>query len=185
MIYIYEQDGVVKAQRDVRPEADPVIELEHMIPMPVVPGHSAVLRADFETGRVWFEMVETLDGARARIVARIEAHDKSAAVNGFTVGGVPMWLDREERASLARTIAIETAAGEDLFSMWAAGSPPVRFDIPIEMAGPMLDALERYAKATYNVTQGHIAAVYELATIAEIDAYDYTAGYPAQLEFNL
>ena len=186
MIYIYQTDGgVVKAQRDVRPEAEKVIELRNMIPEPVATGQRAVLRADFDIGSVWFDLVETIDGARARIIAAIEAHDKSPAVNSFTVGGAAMWLDREERTSLARTIALAAGAGDATFSMWAPGTPPARFEIPVEMAGPMLDALELYAKTTYNVTQGHIAAVYGLATIAEIEAYDYTAGYPPQLEFNL
>jgi hypothetical protein len=69
--------------------------------------------------------------------------------------------------------------------MWDHGEPPQKFDIPIEMAGPMLDTIEHYAKATYNRTQEHIAAVYGLGSVAEIEAYDYTAGYPARLEFNI
>jgi len=186
MIYIFESDGAVKALRGVRPEtAGPVIELENMIPRPVAEGMRAVLRADFAARRAWYELEETADGARARVIRVIEAHDKSEAVNSFSIGGQRMWLDREERASLSRTIAIETAAGEATFSMWAAGSPPVRFDIPVAVASAMLNAVESYAKATYNVTQGHIAALYALASIAEIEAYDYTSGYPPRLEFNL
>ena len=185
MIYIFKEGASVNAQRDVRPEGNKVIELQHMIPEPVRPGHRAVLRADFETCKVWFDLVETIEGFRARIITAIEAHDKSAAVNSFSVSGVAMWLDREQRTSLAHTIALAAEAGDDTFTMWAPGTPPVRFDIPVEMAGQMLNALELYAKATYNVTQGHIASVYGLATIAEIEAYDYTAGYPDKLEFNL
>jgi hypothetical protein len=184
MIYVFVRDGAVVYQK-TRPEKfDKSIELPRMIPTPQKEGFIPKLCADFDTGRVWYEMVETVDGARARVIAAIEAHDKSAAVNSFSVGGMPMWLDREERTSLARTIAIAATAGDPAFSMWAPGAPPQKFDIPIEAAGPMLDALELYAKATYNVTQGHIAAVYALATAVEIEAYDYTAEYPDRLEFN-
>jgi hypothetical protein len=131
------------------------------------------------------EIERQLGEVRGKKIASIEAHDKSDAVNSFSVGGLAMWLDREERTSLARTIFLAAEAGDRTFSMWAPGEPPMRFDIPVEMAGPMLDALELYAKATYNTTQSHKAAVYALATVAEIETYDYTAGYPAKLEFNL
>ena len=49
----------------------------------------------------------------------------------------------------------------------------------------MLAALELYALASYNATQEHIAAVKALATKEEVEAYDYTSGYPDKLVFNL
>ncbi len=188
MIYVYQSGGRWVVSRNHAPKGIPHITLKRMIVTPQKQGHDAILRADINTGRVWFDLVENIDGARVRIIAAIETHDKSPAVNSFTVGGAAMWLDREERTSLARTITLAAEAGERTFAMWtpgAPGVPPVSFGIPIEMAGPMLDALELYAKATYNVTQSHKAAVYALATAAEIEAYDYTAGYPARLEFTL
>jgi hypothetical protein len=61
----------------------------------------------------------------------------------------------------------------------------VPFTLPIALAEALLLQLEAYAKETFNRTQSHKAAVYELATIAEIEAYDFTAGYPEKLVFNL
>ena len=40
-------------------------------------------------------------------------------------------------------------------------------------------------RASYNATQEHIAAVKALATKEEVEAYDYTSGYPDKLVFNL
>ena len=185
MVYIYEKNGEIVPQRDQVPQGVPYIELERMIPEPeAISGYKNVLRANFGTGEVKFERIETLDGVRARVIAAIEAYDKSEAVNQFFVAGMPLWLDRDTRTSLARTIAVDQEAGEPTCSIWYEGPPPFEFKIPIDMAGPMLDALERYAKACYNVTQGHIAALYALDTAADIEAYDYRAGYPDKLEFN-
>lgn len=185
MVYIYEKDGVIVPQRGKAPEGVPYIELERMIPEPEpMEGYRNVLQANFETGDVKFVRVETLEGVRKRIIGTIEAYDKSGAVNCFFVAGLPMWLDRDTRTSLARTISVDQEAGETSCSIWYEGPPPRPFNIPIEYALPMLDELERYAKKTYNVTQSHIAALYELNTAEEIEAYDYTAGYPDKLEFN-
>jgi hypothetical protein len=156
-----------------------------MIPEPVVPGKRAVLRADFETGRVWFDLVDTVEGVRARIIAAIEAHDKSPVVNSFSIGGLSMWLDRETRVGLERAIDTDQALGRETTVIWHEGTPPVRFELPIALAEGMLLQLEAYAKETFNRTQSHKAAVYSLATIAEIEAYDYTAGYPDKLVFDL
>lgn len=57
MVYIYKQDGVVKHVRDVRPDTTEIIELSRMIPMPRKVGFTSVLCADFETGRVWYDLL--------------------------------------------------------------------------------------------------------------------------------
>ena len=185
MVYIFEQNGDIVDRRGQAPQGVPYIKLERMIPEPeAIPGHKNVLRANFDTGEVNFERVETLEGVRARVIAVIEAYDKSEAVNQFFVAGIPLWLDRDTRTSLARTITVDQESGEASCSIWYQGPPPVEFKIPIEYALPMLDQLERYAKKTYNVTQSHIAALYQLGTADDIEAYDYKAGYPDKLKFN-
>ena len=49
----------------------------------------------------------------------------------------------------------------------------------------MLGALEIYALACYDVTEEHKAAVNALTTIEEVDAYDYTIGYPQRCAFEV
>lgn len=186
MTYVYEKEGRVVYCRDTQPEADRVIELDRMIPEPVRAGFDPILRADFATGRVWFDLVENSEGVRARKLAAITVHDCSPEVNSFMIGGASMWLDRDTRVSLSRTIGIEAAAGALTTTIWYNDAlPPVRFDLPIEAAQAMLSALEIYAKECFNATQAHRAAVYALDTTYQIEAYDHTAGYPEKLTFNL
>jgi surface protein len=47
----------------------------------------------------------------------------------------------------------------------------------------MLAKIQRYADASYLVTQKHIAEVSKLTTVAEVEAYDITQGYPEKLSF--
>ena len=47
----------------------------------------------------------------------------------------------------------------------------------------MLIQLEIYAAEAKNVTDAHIAAVENLNTIEEVEAFDYTVGYPQKLTF--
>lgn len=180
MVYIYEKDGVVLYQRDTRPEAKKVVELERMIPEPVKEGYEAVLRADFDSQTAWFELVETLAGAKARKKAEILAYDSSAAVNEFTLGGLSLWLSREERASLKIRFEAEKAAGMTETVLWYGGHR-----IPIDNIDNglgMLIRLELYASASYDRTQQHLAAVDALQSIEDIDAYDHTTDYPEKVE---
>ena len=48
----------------------------------------------------------------------------------------------------------------------------------------MINAVENYAGQCQKVTEGHRAAVNALATIAEVEAYDYTTGYPKKINFD-
>lgn len=47
----------------------------------------------------------------------------------------------------------------------------------------MLDGIELYASACYDVTQMHLAAVDGLASVEELKNYDYTSGYPEKIKF--
>lgn len=132
------------------------------------------------------ELAAALAEARRTKSAEIDAYDRSPAVNSFQIGGAPMWLDRDTRTSLSRTIALEAATGKTHSTIWYnEAEPPVCFDLPIPAMEAMLAALEVYAKDAFNVTQSHKAVLYELATVAEVEAYDHTAGYPERLIFTL
>lgn len=119
---------------------------------------------------------------REKVEARIEAYDKSSEVNSFTLAGKQMWLDKGTRVGLVNSINIEKAAGKDNTTLWFDA---VRYEIPVDAALQMLAALELYALECYNVTQSHIASVRLLDHVETLEAYDYTAGYPEKLEFNL
>lgn len=124
----------------------------------------------------------TLEDMKNRKVGEISAYDRSEDVNQFSLGGKQMWLDKDTRVGLANSISIEQAAGKETTVLWYDA---VKYVIPIPLALQMLAALELYALASYNATQEHVAAVMLLETKEEVEAYDYTAGYPDKLVFNL
>ena len=49
----------------------------------------------------------------------------------------------------------------------------------------MLYKVEIYASQCYDRTQYHISQIKTLETLDEINAYDYTTGYPEKLNFNI
>ncbi len=120
----------------------------------------------------------TIEDARAAKLAEIDAYDVSPAVNGFTLDGDHIWLENNLRLRLSNRILTEEAAGREVTRLWFEDK---RYDLPIAVAKQMLAAVELYAMDCYDVTATHRHAVGQLTTIEEIDAYDYTTGYPAQL----
>ena len=49
----------------------------------------------------------------------------------------------------------------------------------------MLAAIQLYADQCFIKTKQHEAAIKALATIEDINNYDYTVGYPTKLNFTL
>ena len=48
-----------------------------------------------------------------------------------------------------------------------------------------LAKIQIYANQCYGVTEKHKAAVNALETVEEVEAYDFTAGYPERLTFEI
>lgn len=123
-----------------------------------------------------------LSAAKEHAKREIDAYDTSEAVNGFTLGGRRMWLDKDMRVGLRNSIEIEKASGKTDTTLWYGGE---KYVIPVDAALQMLSALELYALGCYNVTAGHKANVSRLATPEDVLTYDYKAGYPDMLDFKL
>ena len=115
------------------------------------------------------------------LIENILSYDSSNAVNEFRIGGMLVWLDKATRAGLMLRFQAEQAAGMTTTSLWYEGA---QFSLPLVDAIQMLYALELYASECYDRTQAHIAEVEKLDSIEAVEAYDFTIGYPAKLEFN-
>ena len=122
----------------------------------------------------------TLEDIKARKVDEILAYDSSSEVNEFTIGGVPMWLDKATRAGLLLRFEAESKVGREETTLWNGG---VSYTLPLADAMQMLIALELYASECYDNTQRHLAEVSKLESIEVVNAYDYTIGYPNKLAF--
>jgi hypothetical protein len=130
------------------------------------------------------------DAIREKIVA-IDAYDANT-VNQFYIHTgeveIPWWFDAQQRATYQTSInsrrkLIEKGVVNDTtIRMPFAGQ---LFTLLLDDADVMLAMLQNYADETYNVTYLHKAAVEASTQIDEVDAYDFTTGYPEKLTFNL
>ena len=126
--------------------------------------------------------MDALTAAKAKKVAEIEAYDQSEAVNGFTLNGSLVWLDKATRVGLMNSTNIAKATGSASTTLWLGGE---RMVVPCDKAIKLLSALEMYALGCFNVTASHKAAVESMTTLDEVLAYDYTKGYPERLKMEV
>lgn len=124
--------------------------------------------------------VPTLEEVKARKVEEILAYDSSSEINEFSIGGVPMWLDKATRAGLLLRFEAEGKVGRTETTLWNDGQS---YTLPLETAQQILIALELYASGCYDNTQRHIAEVQKMESKEAVEAYDYTTGYPQKLLF--
>ena len=122
--------------------------------------------------------VPTLSDAIASKLAEISAYDRSAAVNSFTLGGVEMWLNFDERARIRQSIDAYRNEGRTEMTKWFNGKA---FTFPLDTWQTMLDKLSVYASEALNVTERHKAEVSALTSIEAVEGDDYTTGYPEKL----
>ena len=125
---------------------------------------------------------EKLEQAKANKIAEITAYDTSDKVNGFMLNGLLVWLDKATRVGLMNSTTIAKAAGQQTITLWLGG---LKLVVDCDKAIQLLSALEVYALECFNVTAAHKVAVSELNSIEEVEKYDITAGYPAQLRMEV
>ena len=123
-----------------------------------------------------------LKQAKVEKIAEITAYDTSDKVNGFVLNGLLVWLDKATRVGLMNSTTIAKAAGQQTTILWLGD---VKLDVDCDKAIQLLSALEMYALECFNVTAAHKAAVTDLKTIKEVEAFDVTADYPKQIEMKL
>jgi hypothetical protein len=133
----------------------------------------------------------TLADARWEKLQAIEEYDGTEVNQFFIQMGevkIPCWFDATQRATYqtsitARRKLIEAGLETDaVIQLPVAGHIAV---LPLDGAELMLARLQKYADDAFNVTYMHRAAVEALTEIADVDGYDYTAGYPERLTFTL
>ena len=129
------------------------------------------------------ENPESLECQKRLLRERILAYDSSDHVNSFTIGGYPTWLDKATRVGLKLRFEAEQRLGKTETTLWQNG---MQFPLPLTgdvTALDMLDGIELYASACYDVTQMHLANIVTLTSVEEVKNYDYLSGYPEKLSF--
>lgn len=125
---------------------------------------------------------EKLQMAKNRKIAEINAYDLSNEVNSYNLNGAQGWLNKTERNSVERQIEARRASGQDNAPIWHGG---VMLQVPCDLGLQLLQQLEIYASDCYNTTAMHKTKVQSLATIQEVEEYDYKTGYPDKLDLKL
>lgn len=134
-----------------------------------------------ETGGMTSEAALTA-AAQKMVLAEIEKHDTSSAVNCFILNGQRVWLDKATRVGLMNSTSIAKAMGQPTTTLWLG---EVKLVVECDKAIQLLSALEMYALECFNVTAAHKKAVAEMSTVESVLGYDYTAGYPKMLEMSV
>lgn len=115
-------------------------------------------------------------------IGQIEGYDRSKNVNEFFFNGVSMWLDDATRTKLAKRLDVDSKSGLETTKVSYEGKT---FELPVQTAEAMLLQLEQYARDCFDKTNEHLSAVAALGNADAVIDYDYKAGYPEKLHFNL
>lgn len=134
-----------------------------------------------ETGGMTSEAALTA-AAQKMVLAEIDKHDTSSAVNGFILNGQRVWLDKATRVGLMNSTTIAKAMGQPTTTLWLGD---VKLVVECDKAIQLLSALEMYALECFNVTAAHKKAVSEMSTVESVLGYDYKEGYPEMLEMRI
>ena len=136
----------------------------------------------------WKTYMSAKELAKAKMlkIDEVTAYDSSDAVNSFDIvmGGqtITTWITPDKRADYA--LSIESAKKLQMTEVTPVFNG-VPVTISIELADLALAQIQIYANRCYNVTEQHKAAINALTSVSAVEAYDYTAGYPSKLIFNL
>ena len=121
----------------------------------------------------------TLGEAIAEKLEALAAYDDSGAVNSFIVkmgeDKHPTWITAEQRALYMTSVNSARLIDDESIEIELLGQ---FVELPISTAERLLAQIHRYADKAANVTARHKAAIEALTTIEEVDAYDFTVGYP-------
>lgn len=134
-----------------------------------------------ETGGMTSEAALTA-AAQKMVLAEIDKHDTSSAVNGFILNGQRVWLDKATRVGLMNSTTIAKAMGQPTTTLWLGD---VKLVVECDKAIQLLSALEMYALECFNVTAAHKKTVSEMSTVESVLGYDYKEGYPEMLEMRI
>ena len=122
----------------------------------------------------------SLSDAIIKKIAEINDYSESDNVNSLTYNGAETWLKPAIRSNYLTSISSAELLGETSITFAIAGQAVT---VPLQNAKILLAKIQRYADASYLVTQKHIAEVSKLTTVAEVEAFDITQGYPEKLSF--
>ena len=128
------------------------------------------------------EPLTELEKAKKDKIKEINKYDISENINSFSINGLQVWLNKNERASRMGRLTAEKNAGKENTTLWFGNTC---ISMKCDAAIQMINALELYASECFDKTSEHKVAVQALGDLEEVKNYDYTTEYPDKLEFNI
>ena len=129
---------------------------------------------------------ELLERAKASKIAELEAYDSSEAVNGFEVvkdgNTFTAWIEPDKRSNYRGSLEDCVLLGVTDIEVPIGG---MLIPMTVTEARVKLAQVQLYADRCTIVTEGHKYAINALSTIEEVEAYDFTTGYPDKLTFDV
>lgn len=122
----------------------------------------------------------SLSDAISKKIHEITEYDNSQNVNAFSYNGIVDWFTPDERKSYEQSILSRETLGITTINVPISGNI---VNMKVSDTKIMLAKIHLYADACYLVTQQHKKEVSKLTTVAEVEAYDITKGYPDKLAF--
>ena len=129
---------------------------------------------------------ERLAQAKRQKIAELEAYDDSDAVNSFEIvmDGKTMsaWIEPDKRSNYRGSLEDCELLGVTDIEVPIAG---MLIPMTVADARVKLAQVQLYADRCTIVTEGHKYAINALSTIEDVEAYDFTVGYPEKLTFDV
>lgn len=126
--------------------------------------------------------VETVEDVRNNKLMELSIYDNSENVNSFSLNGINAWFTVSERNNYAQSIQSAKILNKETLMFFINN---MAITVPTVMAEQMLAAVQLYADEAFIVTKQHEINISKLETKEEIEAYDFTKGYPDKLVFEL
>lgn len=178
------KNGFMVLHFDASGAAEGMLECAEAI---VAEGYDAEnLKAEYEAWKVAQEKLALSSAIKAKQRA-IMAYDVSDSVNSFTLrhgdASFSYWLAAAKRNQLVTSV---TSWGNthDSYRL-DLREYGVYIDMDCNTLLEMLSKLEDYAVGCYNATSANLCAVAKLGSVAEVDAFDVSSGYPEKLVFEV
>jgi hypothetical protein len=131
---------------------------------------------------VWnMKLIRTVEQAKAEMIQKIDDYDDSENVNGFKINGQEAgWFTPEERSNYRSSIDAAKLLGIETLSFFIGDN---LLEVTPAQGEYMLAQIQLYADQCFIVTKEHKIAVEALDDVEAIDAFQYTEGYPEQIDF--
>lgn len=122
----------------------------------------------------------TLNHIKSEISRDLKSYYDSTSVSGFYLNGKLTWIPTQERVFFMIHLKsmVDTGLENRLINILGG-------KLTVTEAIDILNKINAYVVECYSVYLEHLEKIKKMTTSYDLETYDFTTGYPTQLEFNL